>query len=221
MNQAGKQSWAYEERADPAASANVGASHRHGTSLTLCKMSMRATLLIGLMLVFAGCGTYYDPSDDYVRGLRWYDRGRMDLAEQLWLPLVAKDDPDAEFRLGWMLWNNQRGENRELEAIDLFRKSAQQGQTKALLILADLYYQSPNNPTWQILKPPFPRDIERALSLYFKAERTAYYAQDKAKLSSVLPKIKAEVPPDRIIAIEHEVQQWQPVIVGREPRKLL
>ena len=178
-------------------------------------------MLIGLTAILAGCGTYYDPSDDYVRGLRWYDRGRMDLAEQLWQPLVAKGDPDAEFRLGWMLWNNQRGENRELEAIDLFRKAAEQGQTKALLILADLYYQSPNNPTWQVLRPPFPKDTERALSLYLRAGKTAYYAQDKATLAFILPKIRAEMPSDRAAAIAQEVQLWQPIIVGREPRKLL
>jgi TPR repeat protein len=184
-------------------------------------MNVRAAVLVGLAVILAGCGTYYDPSDDYVRGLRWYDRGRMDLAEQLWLPLVAKSDPDAEYRLGWMLWNSQRGKNRELEAIDLFRKAAEQGQTKALLILADLYYQSPNNPTWQVLHPPFPMDAERALRLYLKAEKSAYYAPDKAKLAFILPKIRAEISSDKIAEIELEVQKWQPIIVGREPRKLL
>lgn len=169
----------------------------------------------------AGCGTYYDSSDSYVLGLRWNDRGRFDLAEREWKPLVEKKDPDAEFRYGWLLWTNTLGSNREIEAIDLFKRAAEQGQTKALLILADLHYQSPNNPIWQVKNPPFPKDIERALTLYLRAQKTAYYKPDQAALTHVLPKIKAEIQADRIRALEREANEWRPTLIGREPRRLL
>lgn len=145
--------------------------------------------ILGGAFWLSGCGTYYDPVDGYTLGLRWYDRGRFDLAEREWRPLVDKQDPDAEFRYGWMLWTNTLGANREAEAIDLFKRAADQGQTKALLILADLHYQSVNNPIWQVKNPPFRKDTEHALTLYLRAEKTAYYKADKAALAHVLPRI--------------------------------
>jgi len=173
------------------------------------------------VLGLAGCGTYYDPSDPYTLGLRWHDRGRMDLAAKEWKPLIEKNDPDAEFRFGWLLWTNVLGPNRELEAIHLFRKAAEQGQPKALLILGDLYYQSPNNPTWQVKNAPFAKDVEKALGFYLRAQKTAYYPPEKKAVEYVLPKIKAEIQPQRVRAAEIEADAWKPVIVGREPRRLL
>jgi TPR repeat protein len=178
--------------------------------------------LLALATVWSGgCGTYYDPTDSYTLGLRWCDRGRMDLAEREWKPLVDKSDPDAQFRYGWLLWTNVLGANRELEAIDLFRKAADQGQAKALLILADLYYQSANNPVWSVKTPPFPRDVQKALVLYLRAQKVCYYAPEKEALARVLPKIKTEVDAQKIRAAELEVEAWKPTIVGREPRRLL
>ena len=56
---------------------------------------------------------------------------------------------------------------------------------------------------------------------YFKAEKTAYYSNDKARLVAVLPKIKAEISLEKIKATAFLVEAWQPVFVAREPRRLL
>lgn len=178
-------------------------------------------LLIVASALLVGCGTYYDPYDGYTYGLRWYDRGRYDLAEQYWKPMAANGDSDAEFRYGWMLWTNLLGRNREAEAIQLFRKAADQGQPKALLILGDLYYQSPKNPVWIVNNPPFPKDMKVALAYYLKAETTAYYPPEKAAVAYILPRIEAELSQETVREVEAEVKSWKPTVVGREPRRLL
>lgn len=48
--------WAHEERADPAASANVGPAARHGTSLTFGKMhNVTITMLAVALIAGGGC----------------------------------------------------------------------------------------------------------------------------------------------------------------------
>jgi TPR repeat protein len=178
-------------------------------------------LSVCVALGLTGCGTYYDPVDPYTLGLRWHDRGRMDLAAKEWKPLAEKHDPDAQFRYGWLLWTNVLGASRESEAIDLFQKAAEQGQPRALVILGDLYYQSPHNPLWQVKNAPFAKDIEKALGLYLRAQKVAYYPAEKKAVEHVLPNIKTEIHPQRVRAPEFEAEAWKPVVVGREPRRLL
>ena len=174
-----------------------------------------------LAFLAAGCvNTYYDPSDPYTLGLRFYDRGNIQNAERAWKPLLEKNDPDAQFRYGWMLWNNQLGPNRESEAIELFRKAAAQGQTKALILLGDLYYQSPKNPMWIVKNPPFEKDTSVGLQYYLKAEKTAYYKGEKALVAQLLPRVKSEVSPETYQAAEQAAATWTPEIVGRKPRQL-
>jgi TPR repeat protein len=176
---------------------------------------------LALTLLLSGCGTYYDPVDRYTVGLRFFDRGQFDRAATEWKPLVDQQDPDAQFRYGWLLWTNELGPNREQEAIDLFRKAADQGQPKALVILGDLYYQSPHNVLWQIKNAPFPKDVGRALAFYLKADRMARYHGEKLATTAVLAHIKGEVPSPVLQTAENEAGNWKPTIVGREPRKLL
>ena len=183
--------------------------------------NLKTLIVVSSILLLSGCGTYYDPFDPYTLGLRFYDRGQVDRAAQEWKPLVEKADPDAQFRYGWLLWTNALGSNREPEAIDLFRKAAEQGQPKALVILADLYYQSPNNVLWQIKTPPFQKDIDQALVFYLKAARMAHYKGERDMVAAVLPKIRSEIPAEKVKAAQLEAQGWKPVIVGRDPRSLL
>jgi len=55
-------------------------------------------LMVSCLLAFAGCipGTYYDPSDPYVRGLRNFDRGLFYKALGDWEPLARAGDCDAQ-----------------------------------------------------------------------------------------------------------------------------
>lgn len=186
-----------------------------------CASTARKTLAGCCAVLLGACGTYYDPLDGYTRGLRFNDRGQFDRAAREWEPLVRQSDPDAQFRYGWLLWTNALGSNRELEALDLFQKAAEQGQPKALVILGDLYHQSPNNVVWQVKNPPFALDLQKALTLYLKAERMAKYQGEKQLVATVLPKIRREAAPAQLKTAEEEARDWKPRIVGREPRKLL
>ena len=97
--------------------------------------TMKAILpVIGFCaMLLSSCGTYYDPSDPYTIGLRFWDRGQQHVAVEKWEPLVRQNDPDAQFRYGLYLLTSVPSESTE--AIELFRKAGDQGQPKALMSL--------------------------------------------------------------------------------------
>ena len=56
-------------------------------------MNKVTPLILVYFLLLTGCipGTYYSITDDYVVGLRWFDRGKYQNAAKYWEPLAEKD----------------------------------------------------------------------------------------------------------------------------------
>src|SRR5439155_1294422 len=84
-------------------------------------------------------GTYYDPSDRYVRGLRLFDRGSYDLALALWTPLAQEGDCDAQYRLGVAYFLSAGVSKDTAVAEAWWRRAAGQGQWRAQAMLATMY----------------------------------------------------------------------------------
>src|SRR5580765_7010631 len=98
------------------------------------------TVLFGVVL--ASCGTYYDPSDTYIRGVRWYDRGNYNAARTDWEPLVEKGDCDAQYRLG-LLYFLEKGVKRDIQkALSLWTSAAERSQPRAEWTLGDINFNS-------------------------------------------------------------------------------
>ena len=56
---------------------------------------------LALVVVVVGCaGTYYDTTDRYATGMRWFDRGGDAEAIQSWKPLAEAGDCDGQYRYG-------------------------------------------------------------------------------------------------------------------------
>jgi len=182
-------------------------------------MRMASNVFVLCTMLLGSCGTYYDPGDPYVRGLRWWDRGQTQRAIEQWEPLVRENDPDAQFRYGWYLLTSVPGKSSD--AIELFRKAGDQGQPKALMVLGDLYFQSSDNVTFKVTKAPFPRDSKQALEFYLKGQRSAIYDGEREALKRVIPKVEGELSTEDSTAIRNVVEKWKPTVVGRAPRHLL
>jgi hypothetical protein len=64
------------------------------------------SVALGLAALLGGCvpGTYYDPTDNYVRGLRLFGRGQPENAILLWKPLADAGDCDAQYGYGTLFF---------------------------------------------------------------------------------------------------------------------
>ncbi len=108
------------------------------------KIAMRCVLSIcAVPLLIAACammpGTYYDPTDRYIVGLRWFDRGVYATAIDYWKPLAENGDCDAQFRYGTLFHLGYGVPADEQTALEWTRKAADQGQAFAQMILAGAY----------------------------------------------------------------------------------
>ena len=183
----------------------------------------------------SGCvgipNTYYSTTDDYVVGLRWFDRGMeqgkeefYQKAAQYWEPLVEKQDCDAEYRLG-LLYFMGKGKPQSFDkAFQLWEKAANTNQQRAQWALGDLYYQNHENVLHHCNKTPncnIKKDLTEALFWYELFKKSAKYDNELKYVNNIIPKVKLEMTDGEINEIEIKVSQWKPTPKDCKPRNLL
>jgi TPR repeat protein len=158
--------------------------------------------------------TYYSVTDDYVIGLRWYDRGNYAKAAYYWDPLVEKGDCDAEFRVGFLYFLGQGKPQDNEQALALWRKAANGNQQKAQWALGDLYYQNisviKNLGGHGCPKCEIQKDIVQAYVWYRLFEKSAKYGNEKSYAKQVLAEITSEMNSDQINQGDELVLKWIP-----------
>ena len=95
--------------------------------------------------------------------MRAYNTGNFEGAAKLFSPLVAKGDPVAQLKLGTLYYAGKGVQENEKMAVDLFIKSANQGNTEAMFQLGNAFTFGSQTPS--LVADP---DIEAA-RWYFKA----------------------------------------------------
>jgi len=96
-------------------------------------------LVVAAILGACVPGTYYDPTDRYVMGLRLFDRGQPENAILFWKPLAEKGDCDAQYRYGTLFFLGAGVPKNLDSAREWWSKAADQGQYRAQLMLATVY----------------------------------------------------------------------------------
>ena len=155
--------------------------------------------------------TYYDKLDPYAYGVRWYDRGRYDLAAQYWDPLVEKSDCDAEYWVGVLHFLGRAKPQDNDKAVALWRKAANGNQPKAQGAMGDLYYQ---NASFVFLRCPtcnIQKDLVQAYVWYRLLEKSARYEGEKKYAKGILGNLTAEMTAEQIAQGDKLVSQWQPI----------
>lgn len=168
-------------------------------------------LLSALILIsITGCipNTKYSTTDSYATGLRWFERGMqnndlkaINTAVHYWQPLVDKGDCDAEYRMGLMHFAAIGMQQSFKTAHKLWKKAASGNQQRAQWALGDLYFQSEENVFHHCTKTPsctVKKDLEEALFWYKIFEKSAKYSGEKKYIKNVLPKVIAQLAPERI-----------------------
>ena len=174
--------------------------------------------------------TYYSISDDYVRGLRWFDRGMehknekyMETAASLWEPLAEKGDCDAEYRLG-LLYFMGLGKPQSFErAYELWEKAASANQQRAQWALGDLSFQEEESVLHHCKKTPncnINKNLGDALFWYKLMEKAAKYDGEQEYVANILAKVTSEMNANQIQEVEIKVAEWKPIPKDCEPRNL-
>ena len=172
-------------------------------------------IIITLCILLTGCitNTKYSITDDYARGLRWFERGSFNEAIRIWQPLVKKEDCDAEYRMGLMHFGALGTPQSFDTAHKLWVKAANGNQQRAQWALGDLYYQNESAVYHHCTKTPTchtKKDLNEAYFWYKLFEKSAKYASERKYLDHILPKISSELSDKEKSEIEAKVNKWKP-----------
>lgn len=189
-----------------------------------------AAFLFSLLL--SGCfipGTYYDPFDEYVRGIRWFDRGRYDSALKSWEPLAEAGDCDAQYRLGTLYFLGAGVPRNYDTARHWLLTAANQGQATAQVLLAVMAAHDVTRFGSVVRALPFdcthgcgtPRDMVEAYKWAALAERFNVYEQQREGIKQLIAKYKTSMTADQIKQAEEQARTWKASPSECNQRRLL
>lgn len=173
-----------------------------------------------LLLLIAGCGTYHDPSDNYVRGVRFFDRGDYATAAELWRPMAAAGDCDAQARYAHLLWLGLDVPADKETAYRYFREAAEGGQAKAQIAMGNLSWNGRSN-IYICRGEACPSDAAAAYRWYLLAERHAMYQPERNAARTMADEARAGLDAAAQAKVEDEARNWSPSNASCQPRKLL
>lgn len=180
-------------------------------------MQIRKFVLV-CVLFLTGCNTYYDPADNYVRGVRWFDRGAYEAAAELWKPMAEAGDCDAQYRYGHLLWLGLGVEKDRNAARSLWQKAANGGQPKAQMAMGNLAFDGPYN-IYQCRDDCSP-DAAVAYGWYLLAMKNANYKGEREQLTLLLGEMNARLSPTERVKSEGIAAGWTPSPKACNPRNL-
>ena len=182
-----------------------------------------------LLLLFSGCATYFDPFDEYARGLRWFDRGAFELAQKSWEPLANAGDCDAQFRLGTLYFLGSGVQPSDETARHWWLVAANQGQAFAQSLLAVMYAHESTSISTVARTVVFDcsdgcgaeKNMVEAYKWASLAERFAVYDEQRENAKKILVKYGQSMNSEQIAEAKQRVQDWKPSPNQCKQRKLL
>jgi len=189
-----------------------------------------ASLFVALLL--SGCllpGTYFDPFDEYVRGLRSFDGGGFEQAKNHWVPLAKAGDCDAQFRLGTLYFLGAGVPQSDETARHWLFAAANQGQALAQVLLAVMHAHDtvPISTVARTVVFDCTQGcgIERNMGEAYKwaslSERFALYDGHREGVKKMLVKYGQSLNPEQIAEARRRAQDWRPSPNQCKQRKLL
>jgi TPR repeat protein len=188
------------------------------------KPLLLAGALLGTAVTLAACNTYYDPSDNYVRGLRFYDQGQHGIAREIWEPLAKAGDCDAEARLGMMQYMDSGDDSARVAAFEMIRHAAERGQPLALILTGSFYLHggmaSPNAPTIMCTHCAIKTDPVVATKWLLLGQRHAVYSGQRDIVKYYLLQAKPLLSAEQNEQAVRLADAWRPQGPECKPRSL-
>ena len=181
------------------------------------------------LLFFSGCATYFDPSDEYVRGLRFFDRGAFGSANTIWEELARAGDCDAQFRLGTLYFLGAGVPQSDETARDWLLAAANQGQAFAQGLLAIMHAHDTIRISTVARDLTFDCTqgcgIEKNMVAAYKwaslSERFSVYDGHRKSIQEILVKYGQALSTGQIADAKQQAQDWKPSPSQCKQRKLL
>ncbi len=95
--------------------------------------------IISLLLLISACRTNIDPRDAYFKGMRQLARDKPEAVIEIWKPLAASGDCDAQYSYGMLLHLGDGVPKDPEAALEWWQRAANQGQAWAQLTLSGIY----------------------------------------------------------------------------------
>ena len=184
------------------------------------------------LLLLPGCmipGTYFDPFDDYVRGLRWFDRGAFEQSKKHWEPLANAGDCDAQFRLGTLFFLGAGVTQNDETARHWLLSAANQGQGLAQILVAAMHAHDTTSIGTVARTVAFDctigcgieKDMVEAYKWVSISEGFAVYDEHREGAKKMLAKYSQSMSPEQIVEAKRRAQDWKPSPNKCKQRKLL
>jgi len=181
------------------------------------------------LLSLSGCATYFDPFDEYMRGLRFFDQGAFGPANTIWEQLARAGDCDAQFRLGTLYFLGAGVPQSDETARHWLLAAANQGQAFAQALLAVMHAHD----TTQIRTVArevvfdctpgcgFDQNMVEAYKWASLSERFAVYDGHREGIKKMLIKYSQSLSSEQIADAKQQAQDWTPSPNHCKQRKLL
>jgi hypothetical protein len=183
------------------------------------------------LLLLPGClpGTYFDPFDEYVRGLRWFDRGAFEQAKNQWTPLANAGDCDAQYRLGTLYFLGAGVQQSDETARQWLLAAANQGQAFAQGLLAVMHAHDTLSIATVARTIVFDCKqgcgVEKNMGEAYKwaslSKRYSVYDGQRESVKNMIVRYSQSLSPEQIAEAELHVQGWKPSPSQCKQRKLL
>lgn len=189
-------------------------------------MIKRLLISAFLLLPIPGCNTYFDPSDSYVRGLRFYDRGMTGVAREIWLPLQKNGDCDAEARYALVLFQTSDIPPDQPKGLAMMQSAANRGQPLAQLMLGHLYFMkyipgaAAGGGTVTCDTCGLTTSTIESMKWLLLAKKHAVYDVQRTAADRLLPEVRRSMTTQEIATAEEAVAKWQPQGATCKPRSL-
>ena len=177
-------------------------------------------LLISFVFLsmLSGCATYYDPFDPYMRGMRFFDNMRFDMAKRYWEPLANSGDCDAQYRLGTLYFLGSGVTKNYETAHQWWLAAANRGQAFAQGLLANMYAHDITGINTVAMKMGFdckkgcgyPKNLVEAYKWSLLAEKFTPYENNRRWHAEKTANYKKSLTEKQIIQVDHAVAKWKP-----------
>jgi len=175
------------------------------------------------LFILSGCQTYQYSSDPFIVGMRWFDRGNLELAKQYWEPLAQKNDCDGQNGMALVLYRenlSKPDKAKTKESLSYFQKSAAQGHFKSISALGDLNYCE--NETKKMCNTyGFKPNKTEALKDYILAGKLATSDHEKKYNQGMIDKVEKTLSPEQVYSAKSAADKWTPTPAQCTPRKII
>jgi hypothetical protein len=170
-------------------------------------ISLQFWLICVLTLYSCVPGTYYDPFDEFTRGVRLFDRRQFPEAMNQWKPLAESGNCRAQYWLGTLYFQGLGTDRNYVIAREWWQKAATQGHIRSQVDLGATFFHGKTPSEFCPAGCDVEMDVVQAYKWHLIANRAAS-GDLKTFTDKSLEIIRKKMSPAEISAAEVLASRW-------------